>query len=105
MPTNDERIARLDAMRAEALLGGGQDRIDRQHARGKLPARERIDLLLDAGSFIELDAFVRNRDHHAGGLTDQIGGLHVGGRLLLVEEPPEHPDRTPEHHAAAESDH
>ena len=62
MPTNDERSARLDAMRAEAWLGGGQGRIDQQHARGKLTARERLDLLLDAGSFTESGTFVTNRD-------------------------------------------
>jgi propionyl-CoA carboxylase beta chain len=62
LSTNEERLARLDALRAEADLGGGQDRIDQQHARGKLTARERLDLLLDAGSFIELDAFVTNRN-------------------------------------------
>ena len=48
-------------MRAESRLGGGQDRIDQQHGRGKLTARERIELLLDADSFIELDAFVEPR--------------------------------------------
>ena len=49
-------------MREEARLGGGQERIDQQHARGKLTARERIELLLDADSFVELDAFVTNRN-------------------------------------------
>jgi propionyl-CoA carboxylase beta chain len=49
-------------MRDEAHVGGGPERIDQQHARGKLTARERIDLLLDAGSFVELDAFVTNRN-------------------------------------------
>jgi propionyl-CoA carboxylase beta subunit len=49
-------------MREEALLGGGQERIDQQHERGKLTARERIQLLLDADSFVELDAFVTNRN-------------------------------------------
>jgi len=49
-------------MREEALLGGGQERIDQQHERGKLTARERIELLLDADSFVELDAFVTNRN-------------------------------------------
>ena len=58
MPTNEERVDRLRSMRAESRLGGGQDRIDQQHARGKLTARERIELLLDADSFVELDAFV-----------------------------------------------
>jgi propionyl-CoA carboxylase beta chain len=65
VPTNEERLARLDALRHEAQLGGGQDRIDQQHERGKLTARERLDLLLDAGSFVELDAFVTNRDPEA----------------------------------------
>ena len=49
-------------MREEARLGGGQERIDQQHARGKLTARERIEPLLDADSFVELDAFVTNRN-------------------------------------------
>src|SRR3954452_22677474 len=49
-------------MRAEATRGGGEARIGQQHARGKLTARERLELLLDAGSFIELDAFVTNRN-------------------------------------------
>src|SRR5918995_3550691 len=62
LSTNEQRLARLDAMRAEARLGGGQDRIDQQHERGKLTARERLELLLDADSFIELDAFVTNRN-------------------------------------------
>src|SRR5688572_24601048 len=48
LSTNEQRLARLDAMREEARLGGGQDRIDQQHERGKLTARERLDLLLDA---------------------------------------------------------
>jgi len=61
VPTNDERIERLDRMRATSLLGGGVDRIERQHAAGKLTARERVELLLDPGSFVELDAFVTNR--------------------------------------------
>src|SRR6267378_5989883 len=61
VPTNEERTARLQAMRAEALLGGGEARIEQQHARGKLTARERLELLLDADSFTELDAFVTHR--------------------------------------------
>jgi propionyl-CoA carboxylase beta chain len=58
---NADRIARLERMRAEALLGGGPVRLERQHAWGKLSARERLDLLLDPGSFVELDAFVTHR--------------------------------------------
>jgi propionyl-CoA carboxylase beta chain len=62
VPTNDERINRLSDMRARSLVGGGQERIDQQHARGKLTARERIELLLDPASFTEIDAFVTARD-------------------------------------------
>jgi len=51
----------LKNMREEALLGGGKERIDKQHEKGKLTARERIDLLLDKGSFEEIGAFVRHR--------------------------------------------
>jgi propionyl-CoA carboxylase beta chain len=51
----------LEARRAEAQLGGGQTRIDAQHKRGKLTARERINLLLDRGSFEEFDTFVQHR--------------------------------------------
>ena len=46
MTIEDPRIERLREMRAKSKLGGGQDRIDRQHAKGKLTARERLDLLL-----------------------------------------------------------
>ncbi|MCE1228427.1 MAG: acyl-CoA carboxylase subunit beta [Firmicutes bacterium] len=52
---------RLQKLRAEARLGGGQERIDAQHAKGKMTARERLDVLLDKGSFRELDAFVTHR--------------------------------------------
>src|SRR5437588_9338044 len=51
----------LDQRRADARAGGGQTRIDAQHARGKLTARERIELLLDHGSFEEFDMFVEHR--------------------------------------------
>ena len=52
---------RLGEMRAKASIGGGEQRIAQQHAKGKLTARERIDLVLDEGSFTELDAFVLAR--------------------------------------------
>ena len=54
-------LQQLEDRRAEARLGGGQKRIEAQHARGKLTARERIDLLLDEGSFEEFDMFVTRR--------------------------------------------
>ena len=54
-------LEQLEPRRDDARLGGGQKRIDAQHARGKLTARERIDLLLDEGSFEEFDMFVTHR--------------------------------------------
>jgi propionyl-CoA carboxylase beta chain len=84
-------MERLRAMREESRLGGGQDRIDQQHARGKLTARERLDLLLDAGSFVELDAFVTHRSNDFG-LDEQrflgdgvvTGHGTIDGRLVFV---------------------
>ncbi|MCK9255060.1 MAG: acyl-CoA carboxylase subunit beta [Bacteroidales bacterium] len=57
----EDNIKKLVELRAEAKLGGGAKRIESQHAKGKLNARERIDLLLDEGSFEELDMFVTHR--------------------------------------------
>ena len=54
-------LEQLETRRAEARLGGGQRRIDSQHAKGKLTARERVELLLDEGSFEEFDTFVAHR--------------------------------------------
>jgi acetyl-CoA carboxylase carboxyltransferase component len=59
--SNQDKIKQLIDLRAEAKLGGGAKRIDSQHAKGKLTARERIDLLLDEGSFEEFDMFVTHR--------------------------------------------
>ncbi|MBI2916676.1 MAG: acyl-CoA carboxylase subunit beta [Chloroflexi bacterium] len=56
-----DRLAELGKLREQSRLGGGAKRIEQQHARGKLTARERIDLLLDRGSFQELDPFVTHR--------------------------------------------
>ena len=57
---------RLEELRAEGRAGGGAERLAAQHAKGKLSARERIDLLLDQGSFEETDAFVRHRSTNFG---------------------------------------
>ncbi|SVE08107.1 uncharacterized protein METZ01_LOCUS460961, partial [marine metagenome] len=57
----DEKIDSLNAMRQESQKGGGQDRIDQQHSRGKLTARERLNLLMDEGTFEEMDPFVTHR--------------------------------------------
>ena len=54
-------LGELEIRRAEARLGGGQQRIDAQHAKGKLTARERLEVLLDEGSFEEFDMFVAHR--------------------------------------------
>jgi propionyl-CoA carboxylase beta chain len=62
----EEKRERLRALRQEALHAAAEQAIERQHARGKLTARERIDLLLDPGSFVELDMFTRHRAHGFG---------------------------------------
>ena len=56
-----EAIANLEEKRATALLGGGQSRIDKQHKTGKLTARERIEILLDKDTFVEVDGFMESR--------------------------------------------
>jgi acetyl-CoA carboxylase carboxyltransferase component len=56
-----DKLARLRRLREEALLGGGEERVAQQHERGKLTARERVELLLDDDTFTELDAFVTHR--------------------------------------------
>jgi propionyl-CoA carboxylase beta chain len=81
----------LDHKRKEAALGGGSDRIQAQHAKGKLTARERIELLLDEGSFQELGAFVQHNNSDFGldkqrflgdGVITGFGTIH--GRLTYV---------------------
>ncbi len=57
----DEANKELDRRRGKALLGGGPSRIDKQHASGKLTARERIEMLLDPGTFVEVDGFLESR--------------------------------------------
>ena len=57
------KIQNLNDLKVESLLGGGQARIDAQHKKGRLTARERLDLLLDKGSFHEVDPFVVHRTH------------------------------------------
>jgi propionyl-CoA carboxylase beta chain len=60
------RFETLDKLRVEAMLGGGKERIAQQHKRGKLTARERLEVLLDEGSFQEMDMFARHRSHNFG---------------------------------------
>jgi acetyl-CoA carboxylase carboxyltransferase component len=64
--TIDSNIQRLREIKASGRLGGGPERIEAQHQRGRLTARERIDLLLDKGSFREIDAFVVHRTNDFG---------------------------------------
>jgi len=90
-PERKRVLDQLDHNDELALLGGGQARIDKQHARGKRTARERVDALLDPGSFVELDRFVTH-DCHDFGMEEQkalgdgvvTGYGKVDGRLLYV---------------------
>ncbi len=91
MAPKKERFDRLRDMRAQAQLGGGQQRIDQQHERGKLTARERLELLLDPGSLVEFDAFVTHRATDFGleaqrYLGDGVVTGHgkIDGRLVFV---------------------
>lgn len=81
----------LERLRQESLLGGGQKRIDAQHSKGKLTARERIELLLDEDSFVEFDAFKKHRCTDFGmeknrppgdGVVTGYG--YINGRLVFV---------------------
>ncbi|MEX2088387.1 MAG: carboxyl transferase domain-containing protein, partial [Bacteroidota bacterium] len=62
----DDRIQQLLEMRTRALEGGGEKRVEEQHKKGKLTARERIDVLLDEGSFEEIGMFVQHRSNDFG---------------------------------------
>ncbi|OYX38387.1 acyl-CoA carboxylase subunit beta, partial [Sphingomonas sp. 32-62-10] len=84
-------VDRLEAKRAAARLGGGEKRIAAQHAKGKLTARERLNVLLDQGSFEELDMYVEHNCVDFG-MADQIipgdgvvtGSGTINGRLVFV---------------------
>ena len=69
-----EKLRRLQELREKTLEGGGAERIQRQHDRGKLSARERLDVLLDPGSFVELDRFVEHRSNDFGLDRQRIPG-------------------------------
>ncbi|MCJ2179613.1 acyl-CoA carboxylase subunit beta [Novosphingobium album (ex Hu et al. 2023)] len=84
-------IAEMESRRAAAKMGGGQRRIDAQHAKGKLTARERLEVLLDEGSFEEMDLYVEH-DCVDFGMQDQkipgdgvvTGSGTINGRLVFV---------------------
>ncbi len=87
----EERLQRLLELKEQAKLGGGQKRIDAQHARGKLTARERLAILLDEGTFEELDPLVTHRATEFGldrqkYLGDAVvtGYGKIEGRLVFV---------------------
>jgi propionyl-CoA carboxylase beta chain len=91
MPDPRKLLDELHQRQALAHQGGGPDRIAQQHKKGKLTARERLDLLLDEGSFVELDRFVTHRSTDFG-LEQQIfpgdgvvtGSGRIDGRLVYV---------------------
>jgi methylmalonyl-CoA decarboxylase subunit alpha len=84
MPEVDPRIAKLRALREQAQAGGGADRIAKQHAKGKLTARERIDLLMDPGTFHEIEPFVVQRaDQRDAGSEEYLGDGVVTGFGLV----------------------
>lgn len=87
----EELIRKLKEMEQRVELGGGQDKIEKQHAQGKLTARERLSLLLDEGSFMEIDKFVKHRSSAFGldkeelpcdGVITGVG--KINGRLVAV---------------------
>ncbi|MBK8975206.1 MAG: acyl-CoA carboxylase subunit beta [Planctomycetes bacterium] len=86
-------LERLEGYRARSLEGGGPDKIEKQHAKGKLSARERIDMLVDPGSFVEIDRFVahRCRDFGMDGERNKIlgdgvitGSARIAGRPVFL---------------------
>src|SRR5579859_2849433 len=86
-----EKLVELQKLKEQAEQGGGATRIENQHKKGKLTARERLDLLLDPGSFLELDMFVTHRANDFG-LDEQkilgdgvvTGYGRIDGRLVYV---------------------
>ncbi len=91
MNSREADLERLRELRAQSLMGGGEKRIAQQHERGKLTARERLELLLDPASFVEFDAFVTHRATDFGldrekYLGDGVVTGHgtIDGRLVFV---------------------
>lgn len=84
-------LQKLYDLKAKSRLGGGEERIKAQHAKGRLTARERVELLVDKGSFREMDAFVQHRTHDFGldkqkFISDSVitGWGTIEGRLVYV---------------------
>ena len=88
---NQEKIRQLVELREKARLGGGEKRIESQHSKGKYTARERIEMILDEGSFEEFDMFVTHRSHEFGlekkhYLSDGVITGHgtIDGRVVYI---------------------
>ncbi|MES2154697.1 MAG: acyl-CoA carboxylase subunit beta [bacterium] len=87
----EEKVAQLRTRKAESLAGGGAERVEKQHQAGKYTARERLEILLDPGSFVELDA-LREHDSHDFGMDKKLflgdgvvtGWGTVEGRVVYV---------------------
>ena len=86
-----DKVKQLRKLKERAKLGGGPERIEVQHKKGKLTARERLDLLLDEGSFQEIDAFVTHRSTEFGLAEKKFmgdgvvtGSGTIDGRLIYV---------------------
>src|SRR5437899_9423212 len=86
-----EKLELLQQKRSESEQGGGVERVEAQHKKGKMTARERLDVLLDPGSFVELDRFVTHRATDFGLAEQQIlgdgvvtGWGRIDGRLVYV---------------------
>ena len=87
----EEKLTRLEEMKRKSEVGGGEERLKSQHAKGKLSARERLDLLMDEGSFVEMDRFVTHRSTEFNLADNKIlgdgvvtGYGTVNGRLVYV---------------------
>ena len=86
-----EKLELLERRRAESEQGGGPERVAAQHKKGKLSARERLDALLDEGSFVEFDRFVTHRSTDFGFADQKVygdgvvtGHGRIDGRLVYV---------------------
>src|SRR5262245_32186878 len=86
-----DKLEQLRKLNEQAEIGGGEERIAKQHKEGKLTARERIELLLDEGSFTEMDRFVQHRSLDFGMQDQKIPGDgfvtghgKIDGRLVFL---------------------
>ena len=92
---NEEKIEKLSQVNKRAELGGGEERIKAQHSKGKLTARERISLLLDPGTFLELDKLVSTRSYdfdlnkkkiHGDGVVTGYGSINEKQIFLYAQD-------------------